>query len=325
MNKSRDERIFDDFNDMLHAIVSASNFVCEITQAEFALDTKVRYAVTRCMEIVSNRARHVGSLGRISQFDHLPWREMIGLYRKINHAYQELDPDVLWKTIKKDFKELEIFIRSVLGENLRDDIPQHKKGIPRIKLISTYELELTSGTLTRHVTPYLQAISELQNLIDTLKGNPIKYVSIKTISQNSPIDVKVDDAAKAIEVIRDIIVPWRRENARRMAELRLRESTLKIENAKADLESKKMEMESSLQKKEIEQERARLENEKLRLEIQEKKIELAMMVLNSVSPELSQKQKLLYTMQLMEPLGVLIESPFLLEPVTIEQDETKSA
>lgn len=81
-----------------------------------------------------------------------------------------------------------------------------------------------------------------------------------------PINVTLDGAAKATEVIRDIIVPWRRENVKKMAEIERKERLIQFEKAKIELEAKKIEMESHSEKIEADQEKARLENERVRNE-----------------------------------------------------------
>lgn len=186
-------------------------------------------------------------------------------------------------------------------------------------------LELTPSSLTLLVTPYLAALDEVQRAIDAFLKRGSHKVRIKSISQNSPVNVSLDGAAEATEVVRDLVVPWRREHAKEMAQLQEQEKLIQIENSRAEIqerraraqkersEAKKVESETSHERTQAEIERMRLENEKLRLEIEEARINLALTILDKLAPELSEGQRILYAMQLLKPLGVITESPLLIE------------
>ncbi|WP_420640452.1 GAF domain-containing protein [Candidatus Leptofilum sp.] len=184
--------------------------------------------------------------------------------------------------------------------------------------------ELSPAFLEKVVAPYLNAISDLQTIIDKVLERPPTHISIKSISANSPINVNLDGAAEATEVVRDMVVPWRRQHSKTMSQVEEQEKRIQIESAKADIhekraraqkdriDAKRIEAETSPEKTQAEVERMRLENEKLRLEIEEARINLALKILEKLAPELDEAQRILYAMQLLKPLGILTESPLLL-------------
>lgn len=324
MKRSTSELIIDYFNEMLKATVDAQNFVLNMSRTEFLNDTKTINAVTRCLELISQKASAIRRLDHSKHYDNLPWKEMIGMNRKITHLYQEIDPCMLWQTVKEDLHDVERHIRAILGENISDLIPKHQTKYNRLKLTSNENILLTPTTLTVDLTPYLLALSRLQNIIDFSRGEMSQPIKVKSINQNSPISVSLDGAAEATEVVRDIVVPWRREHAKSLAQLEEQNQLVHIESTKADVqekraraqkersEAKRIESEINPEKTRIEIEQMRLENEKLRLEIEESRINLALKILDKLSPELSEGQRILYAMQLLQPLGILTETPLLL-------------
>lgn len=141
MRRNTEDLILENLNDILEATVNAANFAHNLTQQEFLLDRKVKFAVIRCLEIISRKARWIRRYNRLRQYNRLPWREMIGLERKLNHAYQELNANILWRTIKEDLANLETQLRSVLGANVRKDIPKHSVRPGREKIVAEQALD----------------------------------------------------------------------------------------------------------------------------------------------------------------------------------------
>jgi uncharacterized protein with HEPN domain len=308
------------FNDILGSVIDAQNFVRNKTRDEFLSDRLTIAAVTRCLENISRTAQSIRRLDRRRRYDNLPWREMLGMNRKINDNYQEIAPAVLWQTVEEEFDELEKQIRSILGDYIRDDIPKHSTKLNRIKFVSEAEEVLTPTLLIGQITPYLVAISDLQKIIDAILGQPSKPPAIKSISQNTPISVSLEGAIQATEMVRDEVVPWRRNHTRTIKELEEQEKVVQIETSKAEV----LEIRARAQKEraeakrieadmDVELERKRLENQKLRQEIQEARVNLALKILDKLSAELSQEQKILMAMKLLEPLEVITSSPLLLD------------
>ena len=75
---------------------------------------------------------------------------------------------------------------------------------------------LTTRYLAATLYPYLQAIGELQHLVDQAQGQPLREASINTISavrEDLPIGVSMTGASEAIGITRELITPWREKHA----------------------------------------------------------------------------------------------------------------
>ena len=185
------------------------------------------------------------------------------------------------------------------------------------------EIELSSDKLTPLylsvvVSPFLNAIAEVQAIINEIKGRDLQGIVIKSIRQSSPLDISLNGAAEAIQQIKDTVVPWRRKHLEKMALLLEKEKQAEIGNRKAEIlekrarsikdnaEAERIAADAAKQREETE--RIRLENEKLRLELQRSKIQLALDVLAQVAPNLSETEKIAYVVKLLPPLEILASS-----------------
>jgi len=63
------------------------------------------------------------------------------------------------------------------------------------------------------------------------------------------------------------------------------------------------------------------ENEKLLLEIQESKINMALKIIDRLSPDMSQSKKIKFVIELLKPLGIMIDNPLFLEGPDDEKEE----
>lgn len=195
---------------------------------------------------------------------------------------------------------------------------------------SDFQESLSPNYLSDTVNPYLKAIANIQNIIDSVRKVEYRKVSITSIRQNSPISVNLDGASQAIQVATDFIVPWKRKHSQQMAQLAILEKEAEIENKKAEVlekraraskdraEAERFNAESIKQRKEAE--KLGLENEKLRLELQHAKIQLSLDVLKQISPHLSETEKIAYLIKLLPSVDVLVFSE--LEITTKFGDET---
>lgn len=74
---------------------------------------------------------------------------------------------------------------------------------------------LTSGYLVNVVSPYLQALTDLQKALDETRGQEPYQISVNTISasrRESPIGVSLSGVSDAVRIVKEWIRPWRREN-----------------------------------------------------------------------------------------------------------------
>lgn len=91
--------------DILHHIDLAQRFVAGLQRADFLADIRTVYAVTRCLEIISEasrrlpddlKARHVA----------IPWKQMAGAGNVYRHDYEDVAARYVWDTVQRDLPPL---------------------------------------------------------------------------------------------------------------------------------------------------------------------------------------------------------------------------
>src|SRR5258708_12655706 len=180
---------------------------------------------------------------------------------------------------------------------------------------------LTASNLATEVIPYLQALVHLQEIIARIEGNEWKEPNIVRITQGS-FNVDINGTEKAVEILRELIEPWRRDHARQLAELQILEKKIAVERAEADLKRSRVTAEAEERKSKLNLEIRQLQatitqmeliNEHHRVAIQKEKLELAIQIVEQVAPNLPEQEKLAYVMRILEPLDTLIYSPLQLK------------
>ncbi|MBZ0275112.1 MAG: hypothetical protein K8I60_03140, partial [Anaerolineae bacterium] len=192
---------------------------------------------------------------------------------------------------------------------------------------------LTPASLEFLVVPYIQALIDLEQVISQLTGKPFTPPRIESISQQSPLSI-ILDVPKAIEVLHEIITPWRHKHTKQLADLEELEKRAAIAKAEAEIQEKRAQaaqtrtdIKATEERQPIELERLRLENEakrleleqqrqdmlfhaqKAQLEIHREKLDLALSIVERFAPNLSEKDRLMIVIQMMKSLTVLIENP----------------
>ncbi|MBK7406333.1 MAG: DUF86 domain-containing protein [Phycisphaerales bacterium] len=105
--------------DMLEAIAEIESFVAGMDEAAFAADLKTQRAVTATLTIIGEAARHIpDELERSSP--HLPWKDMRSTRNFIVHIYHEIEPAILWQTIRDDLPPLVAPLRGLLQMETRE-------------------------------------------------------------------------------------------------------------------------------------------------------------------------------------------------------------
>ncbi len=161
--------------------------------------------------------------------------------------------------------------------------------------------KLTPEYLQASIIPYLQALADMQHVIDEARGRPPSEVAIKSISQASPVTVAVDGIADAYKALTEDLVPWKRDHAQEMAKLAEREK--QVELALKEAESLERRAHAATQEAEAEKLRAEatklaeearmiaLENETRKLKLLDEKMLLAERIIEKTKPGLSKKRK----------------------------------
>jgi uncharacterized protein with HEPN domain len=99
--------------DMLHHIDLAIHFTGGIDVAAFKDDLRTFYAVTRCLEIISEASRRLPSELK-ARHPEVPWREMAGAGNIYRHDYEDVAAEYVWATVQNHLPPL----RRVVEEEL---------------------------------------------------------------------------------------------------------------------------------------------------------------------------------------------------------------
>lgn len=202
-------------------------------------------------------------------------------------------------------------------------------GLETFKIKSDYKL--TPQYLMDVISPYLEAISDVQNVLNDVKGfREPKYVVVKYLSQLSPIDVSLEGASEAIQSIKEDIIPWRKENAKKLADLKGKEAQAEIRKKEAEAaeiragaiksraEARKLEAEAM--KTRAEAQKLNIENEKLRFDFERSRLQLALDIVSKVKPQISDPERYAYAVRLLPALNTLTTSDLQISPKLFSND-----
>jgi uncharacterized protein with HEPN domain len=89
----------------------AQQFVAAMSENAFKQDRRTFYAVTRCLEIVSEAARRLPASMR-ERHGNLPWRAIMGVGNVYRHEYDNVAEEIVWRTVKESLAPLIAAIES---------------------------------------------------------------------------------------------------------------------------------------------------------------------------------------------------------------------
>jgi uncharacterized protein with HEPN domain len=100
--------------DIRFNIELAFSFIGNSTLDQFLADIKTVYAVTRCLEIISEASRRLPPDLK-DRHPHIRWRGMAGAGNVYRHEYERVLDRAVWDTVQESLKPLP----AVGGEELR--------------------------------------------------------------------------------------------------------------------------------------------------------------------------------------------------------------
>jgi uncharacterized protein with HEPN domain len=77
----------------------ANEFVAGMTLQMFADDRRTLYAVTRCLEIISEASRRLPDSVK-QRHPEIPWRAIAGAGNIYRHDYEDVAAGRIWQTVK---------------------------------------------------------------------------------------------------------------------------------------------------------------------------------------------------------------------------------
>jgi uncharacterized protein with HEPN domain len=83
----------------------AREFVAGLSLDAFKADRRTFYAVTRCLEIISEAARRLPPSLR-DRYPQLPWRAIMGAGNVYRHDYDNVAEEFVWHTVRQSLEQL---------------------------------------------------------------------------------------------------------------------------------------------------------------------------------------------------------------------------
>jgi uncharacterized protein with HEPN domain len=108
------ERIDGPLRDILYHIDLASQFVEGCDRDTFMVDLRTVYAVTRCLEIISEASRRLPEQLK-ARHPAISWRQMAGAGNVYRHDYEDVAAQFVWETVQQALPPL----RTVIEEEIR--------------------------------------------------------------------------------------------------------------------------------------------------------------------------------------------------------------
>jgi uncharacterized protein with HEPN domain len=100
--------------DILYNIYLAQHFVAGTHYEQFTIDKRTSYAVTRCLEIISEASRRVLASFKATH-PHIPWANIAAAGNIYRHEYEQVLELRIWRTVRDHLEP----IRQIVEAELR--------------------------------------------------------------------------------------------------------------------------------------------------------------------------------------------------------------
>ncbi len=97
----------------MHHIDLATHFAAGFGPTSFHDDLRTVYAVTRCLEIISEASRRLPDELK-ARHPSIPWKRMAGARNIYRHNYEDVAARFVWETVQRDLPSL----RAVIAREL---------------------------------------------------------------------------------------------------------------------------------------------------------------------------------------------------------------
>jgi uncharacterized protein with HEPN domain len=103
--------------DIHHHIELAERFAAGLDREAFIADACTVYAVTRCLEIISEASRRLPDDMK-ARHPSIPWKQMAGAGNIYRHDYEDVAARYVWETLKHDLPQLRLVVeREIAGSS----------------------------------------------------------------------------------------------------------------------------------------------------------------------------------------------------------------
>jgi len=110
----RSDAGFSALRDIAHHIELAVHFAAGLDYETFRDDLCTVYAVTRCLEIISEASRRLPDELK-ARHPAIPWKEMAGAGNVYRHDYEDVAASYVWRTVENSLPPLRAVIQQELS------------------------------------------------------------------------------------------------------------------------------------------------------------------------------------------------------------------
>ena len=101
---------------MLDAAREALSFVAARERGDLETDRMLVLALVKSIEIIGEAGARVSEKGRDAAPD-VPWLEIVAMRNRLVHAYFDVNPNVVWETVRQDLPPLVAALQEALNEH----------------------------------------------------------------------------------------------------------------------------------------------------------------------------------------------------------------
>jgi len=103
-------------HDILESIDAVAEMIEGVDFAAYRRDVKLRRAVERCVEIISEESRHIPESLK-AEFSDQPWLEIAGIGNLLRHHYERVDDFIIWKIAARSLPTLRPVIVAMINRS----------------------------------------------------------------------------------------------------------------------------------------------------------------------------------------------------------------
>jgi uncharacterized protein with HEPN domain len=101
-------RVPDYLRHILNAIERIDRYTTDMDETGFLANELIQDAVIRNIEIIGEAANNLQRVDSAFAADHdeIPWMVMYTMRNRVSHGYDQVDFEILWRTVQKDLAVL---------------------------------------------------------------------------------------------------------------------------------------------------------------------------------------------------------------------------
>ena len=101
-------RVPDYLRHILQAIERIGRYTADLDEVGFLNSELVQDAVVRNIEIIGEASNNIQRVAPAfaAQHDHIPWQVMYTMRNRVSHGYDQVDLEIVWKTVQRDLPRL---------------------------------------------------------------------------------------------------------------------------------------------------------------------------------------------------------------------------